>query len=68
MRVPFATLALAGALHSCTPAYAIEISPEPQTHIRVAQMARDVTAAVRVQRRQSRKLETRRGQEPCDGR
>jgi hypothetical protein len=68
MRLPFAALALAGALHSCAPAYAVEISPEPRTHIRVAQMARDVTASVRAQRQQSRKHETRRGQEPCNGR
>ncbi len=67
MRLPFAALALAGALHSCAPAYAFKLPPETQTRIHVAQMARDVTAAVRAQRQQSRKVETRRGREPCDG-
>jgi hypothetical protein len=60
MRVLLATLTLAGAVASATPARASE--PD----IRVAQMARDVTDAVRKQREEQRERSradehTRRG-------
>jgi hypothetical protein len=58
MRFLFAALALAGALLPAVPARA---EPAP---VRVAQMARDVTDAVR----QQRKAHERRHEQRCEGR